>query len=78
MKIINEKYQKLSLQEKKRYEQLTQKLREEKLRILNQAKAKYMIPEKQFVDPHILYLREIKEETFTPKDYHLFRELNEQ
>lgn len=36
-----------------------------------------MIPQKQFVDPHILYLRDLKEGTFTPKEYHLFKELNE-
>jgi hypothetical protein len=36
-----------------------------------------MIPEKKYVDPHILYLRDIMEGTFTPKDYHLFKNLNE-
>ena len=36
-----------------------------------------MLPQKQYVDPHILYLRDIKEGTFTSKDYHLFKNLNE-
>ena len=48
----------LADEEKEKYRQEANNYIKEKLKAYNQCCAKYMVPEKQFQHPHILYLRD--------------------